>query len=334
MLLQSRVVLVDNMNSKSPSVHCIGHVTLDTFLELYEADVVCDINSKECKVSFGFGAKVPVKNVRYGIGGGASNVSVGLKKLGIQSYLHTTVGDDPKGVDIKNELGQLGVDLSYLKVDGFPTDQSAILSYFKERTIFTYSQKRKIVFDVSFAEYIFLSSIGGEIADIYPQVIKLKKKNPSPVLFFNPGSKELKNSRGEILKVLECSDYLICNVEEALMIIDPSLTRSQIEIPDMLDILIQKGADNVVLTDGINGSHALIDGQFYTVPIHQVEVVEKTGAGDAFASGFISGVVHGALALDSLKRGAVNGASVITKPGSQNGLLDLSEMELKVRIWY
>ena len=322
------------MNSKSPSVHCIGHVTLDTFLELFEAEVDCDINSKECKVSFGFGAKVPVKNVRYGVGGGASNVSVGLKKLGIQTYLHTTVGDDPKGVDIKNELGQLGVDLTYLKVDGFPTDQSAILSYFRERTIFTYSQKRKVTFDVNSAEYIFLSSIGAEVAEIYSQVIKLKKKSPSPVLFFNPGSKELKNSRDEILNVLKYADYLICNVEEALVIVDPTLTRSQIEISDLLDILIQKGADNVVLTDGVNGSHALIDSQFHTIPIHQVEVAEKTGAGDAFASGFISGVVHGIPALDSLKRGAVNGASVITKPGAQNGLLDLSEMELKVRTWY
>ncbi|PIR42419.1 hypothetical protein CO058_02455 [candidate division WWE3 bacterium CG_4_9_14_0_2_um_filter_35_11] len=321
------------MTAKLSSVHCIGHVTLDTFFELDGADITCDLGSKECKVSFGFGAKVPVKNVRYGVGGGASNVAVGLRKLGIQTYLHSAVGNDPKGIDIKNELDQLGVDLTHLKADGFPTDQSAILSYFKERTIFTYSQDRKISFNVDFAEYIFLSSVGGDVSDLYKQVIMLAKKTPSPILFLNPGSKELKNSRNNILDIINYTDYLICNLEEARMIVDPSLSKTQIEITDLLDILIQKGADNVVLTDGINGSFAHIGGQFLVVPAHEVEVVEKTGAGDAFATGFISGIIHGVSALDAMRRGAVNSAGVITKLGAQNGLLDLSEMESKVRSW-
>lgn len=322
------------MTAKASSVHCIGHVTLDTFFELDDADITCDLSNKECKVSFGFGSKVPVKNVRYGVGGGASNVAVGLKKLGIQTYLHSAVGNDPKGIDIKKELDRLGVDLAHLKYDSFPTDQSAILSYFKERTIFTYSQERALSFNVDFAEYIFLSSAGGDVSDLYKQVIKSKKKTPTPVLFLNPGSKELKFSRNQILDILNYTDYLICNVEEACMIVDPSLSRAQIEISDLLDILIQKGADNVVLTDGINGSFAHIDDQFLVVPAHEVEVAEKTGAGDAFASGFISGIIHRVSALDSMRRGAVNSASVITKLGAQNGLLDLSEMESKVKSWF
>lgn len=316
------------------SIHCIGHVTLDTFLELDEASVTCDLSDRECKVSFGFGAKVPVKNVRYGVGGGAANVSVGLHLLGIKSYLHSSIGNDPKGIDIKNDLKSRGVDLRYLNIDNFPTDQSAILSYFKERTIFTYSQNRKIDFVPEFADNIFLSSIGADIYSLYSKIIKIKKKKPSPLLFLNPGSKELKNSRDDILRILPFTDYLICNVEEACMIVDSSLSRSQIEIPDLLDILIQKGVDNVVLTDGINGSYAHIDDQFLVVPVHKVEVVEKTGAGDAFASGFISGVLHGFEALDCMRRGAVNSACVITKPGAQNGLLNSDEINSKLRSWF
>ena len=98
--------------------------------------------------------------------------------------------------------------------------------------------------------------------------------------------------------------------------------------------MIEKGADNVVLTDGINGSYAHINNQFLAVPVHKVEVAEKTGAGDAFASGFISGVIDGSSALDCMRRGAVNSASVITKPGAQNGLLDMKELQSKVRSWF
>lgn len=322
------------MTAKSYSIHCIGHVTLDTFLELDEADITCDLSNRECKVSFGFGAKVPVKNVRYGVGGGAANVAVGLKKLGVNTYLHSSIGGDPKGVDIRNDLKTNQVNLDFLSVDDFPTDQSAILSYFKERTVFTYSQSRKISFSPDFAEYIFLSSIGGEVKELYSKIIKIKKKTPSPILFLNPGSRELKNSREHILDILQYTDYLICNVEEACMIVDPSLTRSQVEISDLINILIEKGADNVVLTDGINGSYAHINNQFLAVPVHKVEVAEKTGAGDAFASGFISGVIDGASALDCMRRGAVNSASVITKPGAQNGLLDMKELQSKVRSWF
>ena len=322
------------MPVSSLKLHCIGHVTLDTFLEIENAEVNCNLSNQDCCVSFAFGSKIPVKNVHYGIGGGAANVSVGVSKLGIYAYLHSSVGDDPKGFDIKEAIGSLGVDLTYLKTDAFPTDQSAILSYVNERTIFTYSHARKLTFDLNSAEYIFLSSAGGDVADLYAQVIRLKKKDPAPVVFFNPGSRELKGSRDEILKILEYVDYLVINVEEACIILDPALDRSQIEVTDILDMLVQKGADNVVLTDGLNGSFALIDDQFHKVPAHKVEVVEKTGAGDAFASGFISGIMHGASALDSLRRGAVNGASVITKIGAQNGLLNLEEMDLRVRRWY
>lgn len=322
------------MIDKSYTVHCIGHSTLDTFLELDSSEVTCDIGSHECKVSFGFGAKIQVSNVRYGVGGGAANVAVGLKKLGINSFLHSSIGKDPKGVDLKADLHDRGVDLKYLNVDDFPTDQSAILSYFKERTIFTYSHGRKIPFRANFAEYIFLSSIGGEVFDLYSKIINLKKKIPSPILFFNPGSKELKNARKGILDVLKHTDYLICNVEEACMIVDPTLSRNQVEVSDLLNILIEKGANNVVLTDGINGSYAHIDDQFLVVPVHQVEVIEKTGAGDAYASGFISGVLKGLSALDCMRRGAVNSANVISEFGAQNGLLDSSEIDSKVRSWF
>src|SRR5688572_20580911 len=107
---------------------CIGHITLDTFLKVEDADIHCDLNTEECKISFGFGAKVPVSEVYYSTGGGAANAAVGLSKLGHEVSIASILGKDSKATDVIASLSANKVDTAYIEQDSNPTDQASIIS--------------------------------------------------------------------------------------------------------------------------------------------------------------------------------------------------------------
>ena len=63
------------------------------------------------------------------------------------------------------------------------------------------------------------------------------------------------------------------------------------------------------------------DGQKkYSLIPHKLKVVERTGAGDAFASGFVAGQMIGKSIEESLKLGLEESESVIKHQGAKIGL--------------
>lgn len=311
-----------------PKILCIGHITLDTFLKVEDVDVHCDLNHTDCKISFGFGAKVPVKEIFYSTGGGAANTAVGLSSLGCKSSVLSIVGKDRKGEDVITGLSSAGVDISQIEQDANPTDQASIVSYGIERTIFTYSYPRMYSIKNNRRKWdaVYLSSVGTEVGKLYKEVIQLKEKGELPSLFYNPGSREIKSARNEMLEMLKHVDHLIVNVEEGCSILNAGLKRSDIEIEDLMNLLNEKGPKHIVLTDADNGAYVWSEGDFKHFPAIKTEVVEKTGAGDAYASGYIAAILYGYDIHQASKFATLNGASVIKVLGAQNGLLTKKDL--------
>ena len=91
------------------------------------------------------------------------------------------------------------------------------------------------------------------------------------------------------------------------------------------------GAKNVVITDGENGAYVESEkNEAYHLGIIKTEIVEKTGAGDAFSAGFLAAIIYGLGIPEAMTWGTINSASVIGKIGSQEGLLTKLEMEKKL----
>lgn len=320
-------------------VLCIGHVTLDTFFSVENAELHCDINSRESKVCFDFGAKIPVEDVAYGVGGGAANVSAALGKMETEPILCSILGEDPVGESVIKRLVAHNVNIDHLIKDEYPTDQAAVISYITERTIFTYNHDREYNLE-KFAslnpaeyEWILVSSVGEKVELLYKQIIKLKEQNSKLKLFYNPGSKELNYSYEQIQLILPYVDYLLSNVEEGCVLLNRELSRNDIELKDLLKLLAtEKGIKNVVLTDAKEGVYYREFGEGNADIIHlnaiKTEVVEKTGAGDAFSAGFIAGIINGKEMMEASKWGIANSTSVIKKVGAQNGLLDLNLVKM------
>ena len=110
------------------------------------------------------------------------------------------------------------------------------------------------------------------------------------------------------------TNILILNKEEASL-----LTKNK----DLLKGLYELGPEIVVVTDK-NKDVKVYDGdKIFRIKPHNVKVKERTGAGDAFASTFVAGMIKGLTIDKSLKLALKNSESVIKYFGAKNKLLKM-----------
>ncbi len=72
----------------------VGDALIDMYLSVSSADEHCHIDEEKCEICFKRGAKIPVDDCKFLLGGNACNVSVGLSRLGIKSGIAVEIGDD------------------------------------------------------------------------------------------------------------------------------------------------------------------------------------------------------------------------------------------------
>lgn len=99
---------------------------------------------------------------------------------------------------------------------------------------------------------------------------------------------------------------------------------------ELLMALSGLGPKISVITDGGNGAYVFDGNKFLHCGIMPMDAYERTGAGDAFGSGFLSATIKGKTIEEALIWGTVNSASVIGYTGAQKGLLKEDEMDMWV----
>lgn len=320
-------------------VICVGKTTIDQFLILKQKTVKYHLDTKTGYLSFKHGEKINADEVEFSLGGNAANVAVGLSRLGLSAGLCSEVGDDEFSLKIRNELARENIDRSYVThAKDTYSSFSVIIDFKGERTIFGRKMQRKNDFRFYdlWAKYVFLTSLEREWRRPYKQALwHLIKKGGK--LAFNPGTLQLKEGRDVTLQILGHSDLLFVNKEEAESLIlghERRKTDNEIGyIRHLLTKLQKMGAKIVVITNGKRGSHAIDEyGNFYIEGLFPGEVVERTGAGDAYTAGFLAATVCGKPVKEAMRWGAVNAASVVSKVGATSGLLERSVMEKRVKI--
>lgn len=303
------------------NVITIGDCTIDTFLiiDQDEAKLQCDLNHDNCLLCLNYADKIPIKNTEQAIGGNAANLAVGLKKLGLETAVITELGDDINGHIIKNELEKNEVNTNLLKIlPNRETRYSVILSFQSERTVLSYHAKRNYSLDtIPPTEWVYYTSLGENFEKTQDKLSIHLNKNPKLRLAMNPGSYQLKKNIKKIKAILPRVDLLFVNKEEASTILGKKKS-----IVDYLNYFIKLGIETVVITDGTNGSYASRKNEKYFMPIFPILPVDKTGAGDAYATGFMSALILGETLPMAMRWGTGNAGSVTTKIGAEPGLLD------------
>lgn len=300
----------------------IGSATLDVFLRVSEGKILETSEFLMGKaLALPYGAKMEIEERLISSGGGGTNTAVGFARLGLKTAVVARCGWDFGGRLVRRELKKEGVDDSLLvQIEGEETDYSTILvGPDGERTILVYRGKTRldeslINFSRLKTHWFCISSLEGNLS-LLAKLVEFGQKSRIKIAV-NPGKKEIAQ-REEFLKIIKNIEVLIVNQEEAALLIgvdffDSELFRRTALVSQGI-VVITRGAEGAYLFD--KEDNLLISDGF------KVDMVDATGAGDAFNAGFISGLVKGWPLERALKLGIANGAAVVMQMGVKPGLL-------------
>lgn len=314
----------------------IGDTTLDVFLEvdLEDAKGRCELDSEKCLVCFPYGSKVPVKKItQVPAVGNAANNAIGSARLGLKTAIYTVIGSDRDSEDHKKVFEDEGVDTQFVVMEPDKRSNfSAVLNYGAERTIFVYHEDRKYDLpQLPSSKWVYYTSVAKGHDILHRQVPEYIRKSGAK-LSFNPGSYQLLEGLHKLKPILEVTDVLLLNREEAHKLAgdDPSAGSGQVEdIKGLIRGLREYGPKIVVITDGRNGSFASFDGrEFWHVGIPEdTPVVERTGAGDAYSTGFLAAQIMDKDLPECMVWGTMNSTSVVQYIGAREGLLTQEGMK-------
>lgn len=308
-------------------VLCIGDATVDAFLTIHDADLYCRLNENDCELCIKYGEKIPVDKHELLLGGIASNVSVGLSRLGIKAGICAEIGDDELSQKIIKDLDRENVDRTFLfQTKGQPTSFAVGLNFKGERTLFVCHTKREHDFSLDNikVQWLYLGGLGQKWEEPYKKTLDYAQKN-NLRLAFTPGSSQLEELTQTLFAVLKKTEILFVNKGEAIKI-----AGGDFDVKTLLVRLRELGPKRVVITDGENGSYAVDEKGSYRLGVFPAEVVERTGAGDAYVSGFLAATILEKPIVEAMRFGAINAASVIEHVGAQTGLLTKEEIEKRM----
>lgn len=304
----------------------IGDVVTDVFIKLLnnQADVQKDEEGNPWLL-MPFATKLPFDHAEpiHGVGN-ASNAAVAFARLGLNAGFVTNIGGDNEGREILTMLDKEDVDTRFVRVNPRKkTNIHYVLWYKEERTILIkhedYNYHWPHLRPSEVPRWVYFSSISEHAIDYHDQVSDWLDENPGVRLAFQPGTFQMKAGAKRLHRIYQRSEILILNREEAALVGGGDHS----DINDLFDHLHALGPHIVIITDGPNGAYAS-DGQVrLSMPLYPdpSPPIDRTGAGDAFASTLVAALVKGMSLEDALRWAPINSMSVVQEEGAQAGLL-------------
>jgi ribokinase len=273
------------------------------------------------------GEEVFVIDATQAAGGSAANTIVGLARLGVSTGFIGAVGKDSDGDFLIAELQREGVDTSAVARLDAPTGIIiALVDEKGERTMYAYPGANDLlrlteesITYASRAKYLHFSSFVGEYGFEAQRALLAKFKKQK--LSFAPGMLYAKERcLVELKEFISASEVIFLNKEEAFHLTGNEYERGA-------EMLLDMGARIVVVTLGEKGCFIASDREKLRVPAFKTEVVDTTGAGDAFAAGFLYGMLKSYDLESCGKLGNFVAARCIAQVGARAGLPKKQEVE-------
>lgn len=302
-----------------PTIICIGKATQDVFLMSREAFKPQAIDDSSY-VQLQLGKKIDLDHVIFATGGNVTNAAVTFARQGLHSIYLWSLGYDLSSELVLQDLDKEGVNTTGVtQLDNFRTSYSTVLlSSTGERTILNYhgtvlsSDGSTLNLEqIKEGDWLYLSALGD--MELLEKIITLARQNNVKVML-NPAGSELAQPE-KLRTLLEDVEILVVNKEEAKTIVSG----------ETIEELARHGNNYcpvVIVSDGPNGAVAsdrktvVRSGMYEDVP-----VIDRTGGGDAFGSGFLSQYCQGKSLKDSMVFASANSTSVVGKIGAKAGIL-------------
>lgn len=293
----------------------IGSAGVDTFLHL-------NMHEKNHSISIPAGTKVLVEKLSRGTGGGGTNSAVSFSRLGLKTGFIGKLGDDENGNFVLSELKKEKVE--FLGASGRePTGTSFILdAKERNRSILFYRGANSFLSekDFSFSDlktsWIYFGSMTEKSLETEIKIAKFAVEKGIRTAL-NPSSYAILENRKGVLEIAKRAEILILNEKESGDLIGEKNNFKKLHSLGPKIVCITYGDEGNKVSDGEN---------IYSVRAHKIKVVERTGAGDAFGSGFVAGIIKFGDIEKAIKLGTANAESVVGHGGgAKNGLLKWSE---------
>ncbi|WP_338721496.1 adenosine kinase [Devosia sp. XK-2] len=277
-------------------------------------------------------AKMPLGRQQIS-GGSAANTAAGVASLGGRAAFVGKVADDPLGDVFEADLDTIGVhyNTSRLKNGALTARSMIFVSDDGERTMNTYLgachelTERDIKPDeiggaaITYMEGFLWDPVEAKKAFVLAAHYAHKHERAAAFTLSDPFCVD--RYRAEFLDLIRSKtiDYVFANVNEL---------KSLYETDDLGEAVreIAKDAEVAAITMGAEGAMAVFNGEVVSVPAFPVDkVVDATGAGDLFASGFLLGLARGQTMDAALRTGCLAASEVISHIGARPQL-DLEEL--------
>lgn len=306
----------------------VGDIVTEPFIKITDAETSCDLNKEHCKISFRFGDKIPYESAEVcrAVGNGP-NAAVCASRLGLNTSLVSYIGEDNIGKENIEELLNNKINIDYMEtVPGMKSNYHFVLWYDTERTILVNHNEYPYSFPLDLPEpkWIYLSSLAQNSTEYHGQILEYLKLHPDVKLAFSPGTFQMKLGYEALKEVYERTEVFLCNKQEAQRILQNDEIEDEKEIIEKLHKL---GPKIVVVTNGLNGAYASDGAEIWFVPIYPKSPYERTGAGDAFSSTFVSCLILEKSIPEALVYSGVNAMSVVQQIGPQKGLLSIEQIQ-------
>lgn len=293
-----------------PDVTIVGNVNLDV--------LVRDVRSLPAP-----GEERFVEAVEIRTGGAAANAALALAALGVRSRLVGTVGDDPAGRLIRDDLAAHGLDLTDVRtLPGVATGVSVALEAPDRDRSFLTAAGALAAFDVSMVPpdalgtafvlvtgTFLLPGLGHEGT---ASLLRDAKYRGATVLF-DPGSDPEGWPQPHVQQVrslLGSVDVFLPNEQEASALTgetDPVAAARSCQGGDAW-IVVKRGSRGAVAA-GPGGETVGVEGR-------RVAAVDTTGAGDAFDAGLIGALRDGATFAEAVAFAVRLASAVVARPSA------------------
>jgi sugar/nucleoside kinase (ribokinase family) len=312
----------------------IGDCVIDTFVPLEDVEILTEKAGSFMKIPLG--GKLPVGPSVTSIGGNAANCAISTARLKLKTAIYTCVGkkdDDQADHRIVGKFKAEGVDTRYVVEDKeFVSNHHVVLSYKGERTILTYHQPwRYNLPDLDQTKWIYLTSLSPSYvnSNIVDQLVNHLERMGGK-LAYQPGTFQLKQGKKNNARLLSLADFFILNLEEAKEFLGLD-EKESVGVKKILKLLADLGPKQVVVTDGKNGAYGFDGENYWKLETFPAQIVQVTGAGDAFASATLAGLFYGEQLKTAMRWGAANSASVIEQTGPTLGLLSYNKIQERLK---
>lgn len=271
------------------------------------------------------GEKVELDELVLRTGGGGSNTAVGFSRMGFGTALVTETGRDDWADLIMLELHKEVVNTSLVVREKKEQTGGAVIlvSNHGGRTVLVYrgAASQLDPHDIpekyfAYTKWVHLSSIAGRLPTL-KKVFSLTGQKKHPRFSWNPGKQEL--------ALLEEGKISLDGVQLEILFVNEEEWGMLESLHDRLKSSVQQ----IVVTNGSKGGRVYQQNDWKEYKAEAIKSLDDTGAGDAFAVGYVSAVLYDYDLETAIDWGKRNAASVIQKVGAKPGLLRKSSLSSK-----